>query len=68
MLVDLVIKTVRRLIFSTSCYAFLTFLCYVACFLYMLLSFLSGLHAATLLDLLYLLLGFLGFPTSCDAA
>ena len=51
---------------------FLTFLCYVACvlyiYIYILLSFLSDLHAATLLDLLYLLLGFLGFPTSCDAA
>ena len=67
MLFDLVIKTVRCLIFSTSCCVLdLPLLCCL-CF-YILLSFLSGFHAATLLDLLYLLLGFLGFPTSCDAA
>lgn len=36
--------------------------------IYIVEFFLSDLHAATLLDLLYLLLGFLGFPTSCDAA
>ena len=67
MLFDLVIKTVRFLIFSTSCYVLdLPLLCCL-CSLY-LVDFLSGLHAATLLDLLYLLLSFLGFPKSCDAA
>ena len=56
MLFDLVTKTVRCLIFSSSCYVLdLPLLCCLCCVLYILLIFLSGLHAATLLD----------FSTSC---
>jgi len=66
MLFDLVIKTVRCLIFATSCYVLdLPVLCSL-CSLYIVELFVWS--AATLLDLLYLLLGFLGCPTSCDAA